>query len=419
MNLREKRAALIKRMQELSAFDEMTAEQIKEFDQLEADVKVLDGQIKAQEERQAKASQLTADMNRRTSEPERNVPGAAAYNRGPRGDSEANAFRAFVRSGDRGGLRHLLQESDDGRGAQVVFTVPTQRETRMALGGAESRAVVDSNMNITTAADGGNMVPTGFSGQVALRKNELMLAERIGCRRIPGQGTTVNYPYESADPEVFPTVAEQVDAKSTIYEREGWPTSLKAFTLVKKARKVELTEELLEDNAVALMDYIADRIAREIAKTHNAMLIAEAGTNGTLLKTFASATAIAAGEPEVIVGNDPLGFYLDDGAKAGWIMRSSTNWAIRAITGNPRLYAGMENGLLGYPVFYSNSAGAMTTTQKSVYFGNWDLMGYREDPQVRFIQDPYSVDGLVVLKYSFRSVYGVLQGAALGWGAQL
>ena len=35
---------------------------------------------------------------------------------------------------------------------------------------------------------------------------------------------------------------------------------------------------------------------------------------------------------------------------------------------------------------------------------------------MRFIMDPYTVDGLVILKYSFRAVYGVLQAGAIGYG---
>ena len=58
------------------------------------------------------------------------------------------------------------------------------------------------------------------------------------------------------------------------------------------------------------------------------------------------------------------------------------------------------------------------TTAKTVLFGNWDYMGYRESPDIRFISDPYSVDGLVILKYSFRDAYGVLQSAAIGYGKQ-
>ena len=79
--------------------------------------------------------------------------------------------------------------------------------------------MTDSTMNITTAGDGKNLVPTTPIGQIALRKNELMLADRIGCRRVPGVGTTVNFPYESADPDAFAATSEQSDAHGNNYER--------------------------------------------------------------------------------------------------------------------------------------------------------------------------------------------------------
>jgi len=60
-----------------------------------------------------------------------------------------------------------------------------------------------------------------------------------------------------------------------------------------------------------------------MATTHNGLLLTEVATNGTLLKTFASATAIAAGEPEDVVFNDTLGYYLDDNGSVGWFSNPS------------------------------------------------------------------------------------------------
>lgn len=338
---------------------------------------------------------------------------APAVNKGQRGDSEANAWRAYLQHGDRGGLRHLVRDGEEGGRPQIVLDVPSQRETRAML---EARAVTDSTMNITTAGDGKNLVPTTLIGQIALRKNERMLAERLGCRRVPGVGTTVNFPYESADPDVFGTTSEQSDAHGNNFERAAFQTALKAFTLVKYTRKVELTEEMLEDSGVDLMNFIADKIAREIAVTHNGLLVAEVEANGTSLKSFTSNSAIAAGELEAILGNNALSYYIADGTDIHWLMQPATHWAINAITADARFYSAQMSGLLGYDVAYSNKVDAIGASGKSVLFGDWNYMGYREAPELRFIQDPYSVDGMVVLKYSFRAVYGILQAAAIGYG---
>jgi HK97 family phage major capsid protein len=409
--IRRRRTAVIVDMRKLhdSVTERaMTEDEEKRYNDMKAQVAAFDAQLARLEE----LDTLTASTRSNPGEQPRNQ--APAHNRGPRGDSEANAWRAYLRDGDRSGLAHLLRPGEErGERPQVVLTVPSQRETRMIL---EERAVVDSTMNITTAEDGKNLVPTTLVGQVALRKNERMLAERLGCQRVPGVGTTVNFPVEKADPEDFPTTSEQSDAHGNNYERGAFQTDLKAFTLVKKTRKVELTEEMLEDNGVDLMAYIADKIAREIARTHNGMLAAEVESNGTSLKTLASATAIAGGELEAMLGNDTLGYYLEDATDIHWVMRSSTHWAIKALRGDARLYAGDENGLLGYDVLHSNKVDAIGANGKSVYVGDWNYMGYRESPEIRFIQDPYTVDGMVVLKYSFRGCYGILQAGAIGYG---
>jgi HK97 family phage major capsid protein len=338
---------------------------------------------------------------------------AAMVNRGKLGDNEANAWKAYLRDNDRGGLDHLLAPGEKaGERPQIVLHVPSQRQTRVEM----EQRVTDSTMNITTSGDGANLVPTGLVAQIATRKNERMLAERLGCRRVPGQGTTVNYPYENKDPDVFAATSEQSDAHGNNYERNAFTTALRVFTLVKYTRKLELTEEMLEDTPVDLMGYIADVLGREIAATHNALLVANAEALGTKLKDFASNAAIAAGELEAIIGNDALGFYLEDGSDVHWLMRSTTHWAINSVTGDSRFYSAQLPGLLGHDVIHSTKVDAIGAAGKSVFFGDWNYMGYREAPELRFIQDPYSVDGVVVLKYSFRACYGLLQAGALGYG---
>jgi HK97 family phage major capsid protein len=276
-------------------------------------------------------------------------------------------------------------------------------------------------MNITTAADGASAVPTGFAGQIAMRMTEVRLAEKLGVRKVPGKGTTVNFPYQNAEPVVFATTAEQADDHSVIYERDVLVLGNKAFTLVKKTRRVELTSEILDDEDENLMGAIGEWIGQEMGVTHNTALLTEVAASGTSLKTFAAAAAIAAGEPEDIVFNNALGFYLDDANPGAWVMRNPTFGDIASITGNARLYAETPGGsfkheVLGYPVFLSGAAAAIAASAKSTYFGNWFSVGMREDPALRLLRNPYRVPGLVILEYDFRLVYGVLTAGGIGYG---
>jgi HK97 family phage major capsid protein len=405
MELRRQRAAVLDGAQAI--VDKATGENRALNEDEEKQV----GEAKTQAEtilRQEQLAETIGDM--RGAVPASQAP---MVNRQTRGDSEANAWRAYLINGDRGGLSHLVAPGEKaGEKPQIVLNLPSQRQTRLEM----EQRVTDSTMNITTAGDGLNLVPTGLVAQIAMRKNERMLAERLGCRRVPGQGTTVNYPYENKDPDVFATTSEQSDAHGNNYERNAFTTALRAFTLVKYTRKLELTEEMYEDTPTDLMGYIADVIGREIAATHNTLLVANAEALGTKLKDFASNAAIAAGELETIIGNDALGYYLEDGSDVHWLMRSTTHWAINSVVGDARFYSAQLPGLLGHDVLHSTKVDAIGAAGKSVFFGDWNYMGYREAPELRFIQDPYSVDGMVVLKYSFRACYGLLQAGALGYG---
>jgi len=252
-------------------------------------------------------------------------------------------------------------------------------------------------MNITTAADGLNIVPTGFAGKIALRRSEFRLAERLGVQMVPGKGTTVNFPFENADAQDLATTSEQSDAHGNNFGRDAMQTGVKAFTLVKKTKKIELTEELLDGEDVGVMDWVANNIGRALSFTHNAALVAEAVATGTLLATFASATAIADGEVDSMVYNDTLSPYLDDGNSIAWVTRPSTYGAIKKISGDPRVYAtalGAGRTLLEYPVEYSAKVAAIAAEAKTVLFGNWNYMGLYESPSLRMIVDPYSVDEL-------------------------
>jgi len=370
----------------------------------------------------AQAKALETRIERMESIP--NVPAAAPnINKIGLGDSEIRALGHYIKTGDAGGVKDLMQPEDDRNGSSLEVKLPTALQARAArMFGLPEQRAVDSIMNITTAADGGAAVPTGFAGTIALRMNEVRLSERLGVRPVPGVGTTVNYPYESSDPSVFAATSEQDDSYAQTYERDVAPVMAnKAFTLAKKTKKLALTEELLDDEDANLLAHVADAVGRAIGITHNSLLLTEVAANGSSLKSFASATAIAAGEPEDIVFGDTIGYYLDDGGSIGFVTRPSTFGDIASITGNARLYAQTPGGsfareILGYPVFYSNQAAAIAASAKSVYFGNWYFVGMREDPALRFLRDPYTTDGIVYLKYSFRAVYGVLIAGAVGYG---
>lgn len=400
--LRQMRAGLITESRGILDADEFDEER---YNELQAEIDTLAERIVRMERQERLDAESRQSAGRGTRQATPVIPQMGD------GGNEFRAIAAYVRSGrPNADLADLF----DGDG----LTLRWDRET-------EERAANDTVMNITTAADGKNWVPTTLVQRVIARKAEGMLADRLGVQRIPGKGTTVNHPVEGGDAQVFAATDEQIDDHSKVYERDAPVANLKAFTLAKKTKKLELTEELLDDEDVGLMAFIGDHIGRGLAATHNSLLLTEVGANGTAFKTFADDVAIANKELEDIAYHDTLSWYLDDGGSIQWVMRPSTFGAIVKLDGNARVYAPTPQGnnrgsreLLGYPVQYSNYASAIAVGAKSVYFGNWWYVGMREEPALRIIRDPYSVDGLVIIKYSFRAVYGVLQAGAIGYGVQ-
>lgn len=367
--------------------------------ELTADEKVRDDAINARLE--AVAADVKRHEQRRVRE--MFVAGKApAFNKTAPGHNFNAAFATWVKTGDKSAL-------DDG-GFGLDAEVGAEGYTISAASNA-------TDMNIGTAADGGDFVPVGFYNQIIARRDENMLREKLGVRMIPGQGTTVDVPIDGeADGEFV------VTTEANTFDLDAPAVAKKSLTLALYSKYTDVSYQLLNDTPANLMEFLADFVGRGLAKTHNNLLLTEVGSNGTDFKDFASATAIAFGEPEAIVGNNDLAPYLDDDTSVAWVTRSSTHWAIKSIVGTERQYDAQVGGggkeLLGYPVYYSQKATAPAASAKSIYFGNWYYVGNREAPGLTFIRDPYTVavKGQTRLIWHFRTVYGVLQAEAIGYG---
>jgi HK97 family phage major capsid protein len=383
-----KRAVLLDEGRKLNDLTEneardFTPEEKTAWDKVQADVKVLDGIYER--------SKVLGEPDNGAIKPAK----APAHLRLGLGDSFGKGLGAFLRDGDMGGVRNLMVGPNE----------------------IQIRASNNTDMNIGTPADGGYVDPTGMHNQVMAKRSELSLPEKVGVQRIPGKGTTVNVPYDNETDGEFVSTGE-----GSSFDQDAPAIGQAAMTLVKYSKYITLSVELLEDEDAALMTFLANWIGRGQAKTLNSLLLTEVAASGTAYKTTASATAIAAGEPEAVVLNDYLGDYYDDSGSVNWIMRPLTFGTIAAITGNPRLYAQtpagkFERELLQYPVWFSSKAGAITSAQKSAYFGNWNYVGWREAPGFTMLRDPYSAAGTgqVKLWMYFRTVFKVLQPYAVGY----
>lgn len=384
--LREARAKKIARMAEINEAGakeerDLTEDEKTEYDELKALVGQLAERIARMEEVEELEEDLARSAGTKTQGAETRGR-APAHNKLPRGDSEERAFMHWVRTGDDGGIREL-------------------------------RASNDTDMNITTAADGGYAVPVGHYQGIIARRDEDMLAPKLGVMNIPGKGTTVNVPIDNeADGEFVST------AEVAAFDRDAPAVGQAAMTLVLYSKKLELSYQLLEDEDSRLMAFLAEWVGRGMARTHNSLLLTEARAGGTAGLTLDAAAAIGATEiPELVY--KLAGEYADG---ASWVMKRATEGLIRGLQGNDFLYApnpaGSDRGrpeIWGYPVFNSEYASAVAASAKSLIFGNFRFIGMREAPGITFLRDPYTLaaTGQVRLLYYFRTVYKTLQAEAI------
>jgi len=344
----------------------------------------------------AEAEALANRVQRAQAMPEAQKPQAPAVI-SARGDNFQNAMKAFIKDGDTGGVRHMMV----GQGELAI------------------RASNNTDMNIGTAADGGDTVATGFYNQIIAKRSEMSLAEKLGVRRIPGVGTTVDVPYDNETDGEFVSTNE-----AAAFDQDAPALAKRSMTLVKYSKKITLSYELLQDTAVGLEAFLADWVARGMAKTMNQLLVTEAGTTGTEYKTTAASNAIVLGELESTALNATVADYLDDSGSVAWVINPATYATLQSIVGNPKYYAPAPSGaglagreILGYPVHFSSKVATIASTAKVAYFGNWNFVGWREDPGFTLLRDPYSAAGTgqVQLWLYFRTVFKVLQADSVGY----
>jgi len=319
-----------------------------------------------------------------------------------RGDNFPQALRRWVRTGDSGGLKG--------------FTGVDEQSGRETL---EIKASNATDMNIGTAADGGNTVTDAMWNQIQTRSDEKSLAAKVGVKKYTYTGTTLDISTDTeADGEFVAT------NEAAQFDEDAPAIGQVSLTKVKYTKRTLISYELMQDtSAVNLMEHIMDAVAFGKAKTDNDLLITAVETDGTEYKVFAGTAAIAVGELEEIAINNTNAWYVDNPEDASWIMTAATHAAIanlgstsiRRYETNPQ---GSGRTLLGSSIHYSNKAEAIGSGNKPVLYGNFRYVAQGEDPGLTFLRDPYTRGdyGQVRLLWYYRTAFKVMIPAAVGYG---
>jgi HK97 family phage major capsid protein len=401
MNLNELRALLaalhlqMRSMIEAAEKDNrgLNADEEKAYGDLEAEYKSLEVRIARLEQLETRSAQLEEPQTRAVKPGGMQAPGQMSPEN--RGDDRAKADKRAVRQyvhGDEGAIREM----------------DAQMRT-------EARASNNTDLNITTPADGGYLVPTGHYAGIIAKANEVDLSPALGVMDVPGLGTTVNVPVQTGTTNRFVATNEVADA-----DRDGPAFDQAAMTLVKFTKNIELSNELLEDEGSALMNFLNFYVGDALGLTQNYALITEALAGGTSVN-LAAAAAVSASDVQTLVYN-LKGKYT---ARAKWVMKRLTEKGIRSLVGDVFQYADNPGGAIApgsslwkYPLLNEDdNMPAIGAGNKSILFGDFNFMG-RRSTGLTFLRNPFllGTKGQVVLHYYTRVVYKTLQAEAILYG---
>lgn len=280
-------------------------------------------------------------------------------------------------------------------------------------------------MGEDTAGVGGYLVPDDFYAGIVEKRNELSIPRRAGATILQTSRDVLNIPIEATSQTYFAQSAHDMAAVNEDEPTIGQATA----TVFDFTKLVKVSEDLLEDSAANLNQFLANSFGRWMAMTENRNALIGAGTTapqgvtvgGTAALTFDDTNSIAAAEiPELY--HKLAGQYRDN---AVWTMNDDTLGMLRGLSSSNVFTFGAheinDESIMGKRVFTSTYMPKYSTTKyKSIVFGDWSMYALveRKGLTIRRLNELYAGNRQVGLLAVFRHGGVVLQSEAFAIGAQ-
>lgn len=368
MNLQQKRDEANKLLADMRALNDkaldekraFTSEENERFNAMERDFDALKAQIESQEQAEQRASKL--DMA--TSFMSEPAPAKVA-------------------------TRNDIKSSDENADFVRMLT------TNDMILARELRA----NLNITTANQGGYVVPASFQTSILELARELNVMRQI-CS-VMSTSSVENIPVEATKLQMQ-WVAEQAQIQDS-------DTTFAQITLGahKFGGIIKITDELLQDNNVNLTSYLMRKMAESVSDFEENAFLNGTGANqpqgvfagASVGVTSASATAITADELIDLMYSVGAG-YRNNGA---WLISDDCERALRKLKAGddyiwqPALVEGAPNRLLGKPVYTSAKLPAVAKNNVIAAFGDFSRyqIADRGNISIMRLDERYADMGLV------------------------
>jgi len=298
--------------------------------------------------------------------------------------SRASSFTPIDRPGS---LDDIRIDPGEEREARRSFYHYLRTGDNHAL--AEVRAYNDTAMSIGTDAAGGYGVPVGLVREIKARRDETMLAVKLGCELVEGVGTTIDYAIDDESDILFSSVAE---AGNVLQDTPA--LNKVSLSYVKYGKHQKVSWELERDNDVEIERFLRNWLTRGWAGTHNSLLLTELQASATAALTLDAAAAIGITEIPELVGK----LMPEYQERAQWVVSPSTFAYLQGLnSANDFVFSPWQMNdrraqLWGYPVNISTYAADYAASAKSLIFFDPTFVAYRDGP-LEVLVDPYSNAG--------------------------
>lgn len=404
--LQESRHSHVKRMREiLDTADadggrDLTAEERQEYDRLEADVDKSGDRIKAE----IKLRDAELEMEKRQGFD----PRAAQTETREDGFNEAEYTEAFVRYLRRGDVN-----------------IDSETRATLAAGTAALRDQAKGTPNI-----GGYLVPIDFQKSLVLHALQAGTIRRTRVNvLVTGAGESLQVP-KTTSHGAASWVAEGVP--SSAVDEEFGQVTLSAYTA---RRLVKVSIELVEDNAVNLIQYLGRAIGQAIGRLENNAYINGTGSGeptGLLNGTWVPAGITGApGQATTVTADDVIDLFYSVGPQyrtgAEWLLADSSVKVVRKLKDKNDNYlwsptAGVASvlansapdTLLGKPMWSDPDMPAMAASTKSILFGDFSTYTIRDVGQAGPEASERPMGAFAVIRLNERFMDG-LQVGFLGY----
>jgi HK97 family phage major capsid protein len=374
LELKQKRAALVKQMRELIDLAEKENRSLDEeqYNRIEKEVDEL-GKAIDREERMAKLEQELYKVDEVRTKP----------------NPEKRDFKNLRETEEyRNAFWKALKEGRNALSSQEYNTLMNPEVRSLAVG---------------TDAAGGYLVPDEFERQLiqiiesqnVMRGLATVITTSSGTREIPVESDygTATWLGENA-----------------AYTESDAQFSQKTLSAYKLGTLIKVSEELLQDSFFDISNYIANAFARRFAKAEEAAFVNGDGT-GKPTGVIADATegkVGQTGQTTSVTADDLIDLYhalkRPYRMNAAFLMNDSTAKVIRKLKDNdgqylwqPGLQLGQPDRLLGRPVYISDDVPVMAANAKSILFGDFShyWIADRKGATMQRLDELYAANGQV------------------------